>query len=451
MTSESFLRARSRFHRERPTNAPISVARATTATREAVRRRSRSHGEEPPQVVGHLAARRVASRRIAGRGHGDDRLQVAGDGGAAASDRHGFGFEREPARLERGRSLVGRPAGEDEVEDRPERVDVDGGLAPPRLAEDLFGRHVAGGPREGPVDGERPRSILDEGPRQAEVGHLGDAGFGQEDVRGLQVPVDHPRLVGVGHRVEDRGHQLGAGAGRWADGLRPLDEGVAGDVIHHEVGDAPLGLAAVEQADDVGVLHQGEEFPLQVEPPGGRPRHPPADELHGHDLAVVVDAPAPIDDPHPPAADHLLQHMPADASPRGQVVAVLGRLRGRLAGREGMRGIVGLSRRRPGEEPDRLGPVEVPQQRRHLVRQRCVPRAQREQRLAPPGLVPAREPMEQPQRHPPPRLARARPRRGLALESARHRDDLRNFSRNLSGPPSAFRRPIRGRFDVPIF
>jgi hypothetical protein len=90
----------------------------------------------------------------------------------------------------------------------------------------------------------------------------------KQDVLGLDVPMDHVLAVGV---VECAGD-----LGRDADGVRhrellfPGDQvadGLPLDVRHH-VEEEAVGLAAVEQREDVGVLEVGGGLDLGEEPLG---------------------------------------------------------------------------------------------------------------------------------------------------------------------------------------
>src|SRR5580698_2539158 len=87
-----------------------------------------------------------------------------------------------------------RLSGQQLVQDSAEAVDVNRGrehLLRPRL----FGRHVRRRADYGPGNGQ-PAVALDS-PRQPKIRHLGLALCIQQDIAGLEVPVQHATPVGV--------------------------------------------------------------------------------------------------------------------------------------------------------------------------------------------------------------------------------------------------------------
>jgi hypothetical protein len=188
--------------------------------------------------------------------------------------RHRFPLQRERARLLRHdpgddrlrrRTRERRLTREHLVQHAAQRVHV----APGRdlaLAHRLLGAHVGRGAEAHAGLGHagapvRPRG----GERDAEVGHE-RAAVVQQDVLGLDVPVDHPmpmrvvervgHLTGDPHRVVHRKLLLPD---------EPRAEALALDE-RHDVEHHPCGLARVEQAEDVGVLQVGGGLDLAQEP-----------------------------------------------------------------------------------------------------------------------------------------------------------------------------------------
>ena len=112
-------------------------------------------------------------------------------------------------------------------------------------------------------------------PRPAEVDHFHRAGVVDEDVRRLEIPVDHVASVRVGDRVARSEEQIdalregeAAPRGGGGDRLRAIDE------LRHEVGHVPArdgGGADRMDGGDSGVGEPAEETPLPLEP-GQRPR-----------------------------------------------------------------------------------------------------------------------------------------------------------------------------------
>ena len=171
--------------------------------------------------------------------------------------------------LERGHAGAGPERGlarAQGVEDAAQAEQV--GPVIDRLAAGLLGRHVLGRPGHHARLGHR--GVVHRA-GQPEVGDLDplDAVL-QQDVRGLDVAMDQPLGVGRGQGAgglaadaEDLG-QLG--------GLAPVDQildRLAGDVLHHQVGDAlGRGVHGVDR-DDVLVDHGRRGLCLPREPPRG--------------------------------------------------------------------------------------------------------------------------------------------------------------------------------------
>ena len=151
----------------------------------------------------------------------------------------------------RRRRLVGQPAGEQLVHRDADRVDVGG---EDRLAVELLGGHVRrAADHRGAVSGD-----LEE-PRGAEVGHLGDAVLGDDDVAGPQVAVDDPLAVRVIDRVADLAAVVeGLGQLERALAIRDRLERLARHVLHDDeehLAD-PLGG---EHGDDVGMAQRRQQ------------------------------------------------------------------------------------------------------------------------------------------------------------------------------------------------
>ena len=70
--------------------------------------------------------------------------------------------------------------------------------------------------------------------------------------------MDDPLLVGVLHRLADRHEQLQAGPDREPQAVAVLGDRLPAHQLHHEERLAGLGGAAVVDAGDVGVVHQGQ-------------------------------------------------------------------------------------------------------------------------------------------------------------------------------------------------
>ena len=116
-----------------------------------------------------------------------------------------------PLRFRRRLASERRPAGEHFIEERPEGVDVRRRPDRARLPDHLLGGHVAGRPDPSAAQGQR--RLVVKVPRQPEIGDLGRAVGGEQDVGRLQVAVHDPGLVrrlhGLGQRDQERGRLAG--------------------------------------------------------------------------------------------------------------------------------------------------------------------------------------------------------------------------------------------------
>ena len=96
---------------------------------------------------------------------------------------------------------------------------------------------------------------------QAEVGDLGRAVGGEEDVGRFEVAVDHAALVGRMHGPRQRLHQRRRLTGRLRDAPQLRFQAAAGHELQGEVR-AALVFAYFIDADDVGVFQAGQRFGL---------------------------------------------------------------------------------------------------------------------------------------------------------------------------------------------
>ena len=82
--------------------------------------------------------------------------------------------------------------------------------------------------------------------------------------------------------------------------------------FHHEERLPGRGGAAVVDAGDVGVVHQGQRLPLGIEPGQHRARvHPDLDQLQRHLTLDRLGLVGPVDGAHPPFAEDFQQRVPA--------------------------------------------------------------------------------------------------------------------------------------------
>ena len=89
--------------------------------------------------------------------------------------------------------------------------------------------------------------------------------FRDEQVLGLQVPVNDPLLVGGGESLRDLdrvvdGELLGERAG-----VEPVAERLAGEQLHDRVGNAAVIRPEIEDRENVRVRERGDRFRLPLE------------------------------------------------------------------------------------------------------------------------------------------------------------------------------------------
>ncbi len=162
-------------------------------------------------------------------------------------------------RVRRERQLAG-----DQLEQQHARaVDITSLVAAAGLR--LLRRQIGRGPDE------RPRATaaglrVGQGPRQAEVGHLGQSGGCDEDILRFDVAVGEPGGVGGRQSSQDLVQQRqGIGRRHRAASIDDRAQRPAGHEFHHEVQQAAV-LAFVENGDHVRVAELGGSLRLALEP-----------------------------------------------------------------------------------------------------------------------------------------------------------------------------------------
>jgi len=165
--------------------------------------------------------------------------------------------------------VEGGVAGEKLVKQHAQGVNIGAGVDVDR-ALGLFGAHVFRRADELAVLGEE--SFFSEPAREAfgdaEVNDLGEepaVGHDGDDVGGLEVAVNHALGVRVLHGVADLREEREAVFDAEPVGRGEGGDGVALDVLYHEIRLARFGHARVEHARDVEVVHEGEGLPLGLE------------------------------------------------------------------------------------------------------------------------------------------------------------------------------------------
>ena len=247
--------------------------------------------------------------------------------GHVAGDAHLGNGGDEPL----GDDRLGRGAGEWRlpgqhlVQDAGQAVQVGAAVHVGR-AGSLLGAHV--GRRAHYHAGLGERGVGAQRLADAEVGHHGRP-FVEQDVLGLDVPVDHLAAVGVVERGGDLpgdGQRLGQRQLPLA--LQPLPQRAAFHV-GHDVEKEAAGLAGVVDREDVRVGEAGGELDLAEEPVGADGgREVGAEDLEG-DLAVVAEVLGQEDDGHP-ALTQLALEIVAAGEAGGELVLQGGHGEGKM-------------------------------------------------------------------------------------------------------------------------
>lgn len=135
-------------------------------------------------------------------------------------------------------------------------------------------------------------------PGDAEVQQLHAALAVDQDVRGLQVPVQHQAVVRVGHGIQHVAEQPQRGRHAHCQPLHVAVDGFAVHMLQHQVGLPPVGShTGIEQAGDVGMVQLGQDGAFAREALAvARAQQPAAQELDGH--TGLVAAIAAVGAPH---------------------------------------------------------------------------------------------------------------------------------------------------------
>ena len=177
----------------------------------------------------------------------------------------------------------------------------------------LFRGHVAGRAQNGFGPGQAAVEVENLG--QAEVGELGRAVGRQEDVRRLEVAVDHAVAVRLLDAASQQLDEPGGLAGRPATAVEPGGEIAAVEVFQDEIR-VPVLIAQAVNLDDVGVMEPGDRLAFGAET-GHRHGGAVAPEDHlERDGAIQRHLTRLVHDPHPAPADLRLDLEPLRRGPR---------------------------------------------------------------------------------------------------------------------------------------
>ena len=236
------------------------------------------------QVARHLVVQPRRRRRLLG----DHLLQ-------------GFRRRRGPER---------RPARQQLVQDRPQRVHVRRRPGRVPLPLGLLGSHVARRAHRDPAQGQGAPAL--QAPGQAEIRHLRRAVRGEQDVGRLEIAVHDAALVRRVDGVGQGRHQRRRLANRLRNPLDLLSQAAALDQLHREVRPA-VHLAHVVELDHVRVAQSSHRFRLAQETlPLVRPGIGAGQQHLQGDGPVEAQVPRFVDDPRPAAPQHALHFVERD-------------------------------------------------------------------------------------------------------------------------------------------
>ncbi len=140
---------------------------------------------------------------------------------------------------------------------------------------------------------------------------------GNEHVRGLDVAVNDALLVGMLNRLADGDEQIEAFLGCEAVAIAVLGDRDALDQLHHEEWPAGVGGTRIQNASDVGVVHDGQGLAFGLEPGDDLSGiHAGLDDLEGDLAPDRVLLLGHEDRAHAPLADFLEQLVRADLGSR---------------------------------------------------------------------------------------------------------------------------------------
>ena len=285
--------------------ATVAVAARRAACRERVRELLRA----APAIGGEL-----------GEGGEDGGLDVGRDGVAHGADGRDLLGEHAGDDGLHARARERRVAGEHLVEHGAQGVDVGAGVDG-LLAHGLLGAHVVRGAEGEAGLGHAGAAGLLHGEGDAEVGDEGLA-LVQQDVLGLDVAVDDALAVGVVEGAGDFGGEAdGVGDGEHAFAREAGAQRLAGDE-RHDVVEQAVGVAAVEQREDVRMLQARGGADLAEEAfaaEGGA--EVGMEDLDG-DVALVLEVVGEVDGGHAALAEFALE---AVAVRQGRGEAIEGR------------------------------------------------------------------------------------------------------------------------------
>ena len=227
--------------------------------------------EKTIQFLGQRPGRGIPSRRRFFEALQADRFEIGRNVRFQPARGGRFGLHHVTQRGQRRGPAERRPAGQQFVEHRAERIDVAGRADVAMPAGGLLRRHVAGTAHD---DARlRQPAVVFHDLGQAEVGDPRLIGGVDEHVLRLQVAMQGATLMGEVDRLGDDLDVARRDLRRQRPVLHEGPEVATGHVVHREVMLAVM-LADLVDGDDVGVLQVGGGFGLAQESLRPRPGWP---------------------------------------------------------------------------------------------------------------------------------------------------------------------------------
>ena len=266
---------------------------------------------DPPQRRGQVVSRMPAVVGVLGQAGLHDVIETGRGERLERRDRRRFPLENGGNQTRPALSVESPSPRQHLVEHGPEGEEV--GPAVRVFALELLRRHIRVSPQDRPDLGEGSmlggygrrrcggvRRVSPPQLGQPEVQELRPR-LRQHDVARLQVPVHDALPMGRVQRLGDLDGALERLLQRQRPLLQPLGEGLALQVLHHQVVDTVFLAHVVERADvGVGQTGNGLGLPLEALPENGVGGKLGGEDLQG-DGAVQAGVLRPVDFAHPPA------------------------------------------------------------------------------------------------------------------------------------------------------
>ena len=207
--------------------------------------------QEASEFIRQLLRGGVAGGWLLGQALQADRFQIARERWIEHARRNRLLFHHQLHRFQWRRGGEGRPAGETFVENRAQRIHVAARAHLGVFAPRLLRRHVVGRAEHRACKGQFRVGVQQLG--QAEVGDVRFVLCVEEDVRGLEIAVQHTVLVRKVNRLGHRPHTLrGTLRGEWSL-AQPRTQAAARHEVH-AVEVMPLVLTDFMDGHDAGML-----------------------------------------------------------------------------------------------------------------------------------------------------------------------------------------------------